>query len=210
MTQALLPALIESRGTIVNISSVGGRVAMATYGPYAGSKFALEAVSDASRREGAPLGVKVVVVEPGAVTTELLSQVGQRGDRVIAEMTEEQRGRYAALMHAVIAQAKARSRAAHRRRRPYASSLTRSRASGRARATPSDAARRRSYGRPGSCPTNCSTTFSRAISSRICLQPSRSADRVRPLIFQTVPPSHRMCAAAGGAGIKRRRVARGG
>src|SRR3546814_11653720 len=33
MMQALLPALIESRGTIVNISSVGGQVAMATYGP---------------------------------------------------------------------------------------------------------------------------------------------------------------------------------
>ena len=54
MTQALLPALIESRGTIVNISSVGGKVAMATYGPYAGTKFALEAVSDSLRREASP------------------------------------------------------------------------------------------------------------------------------------------------------------
>lgn len=50
MMQALLPALVESRGTIVNVSSVGGKVAMATYGPYAGTKFALEAVSDALRR----------------------------------------------------------------------------------------------------------------------------------------------------------------
>lgn len=61
MTQALLPVLIESRGTVVNITSVGGKVAMATYGPYAGSKFALEAVSDALRREVEPLGVKVIV-----------------------------------------------------------------------------------------------------------------------------------------------------
>ena len=45
MMQALLPSLIESRGTVVNISSVGGKVAMATYGPYAASKYALEAVS---------------------------------------------------------------------------------------------------------------------------------------------------------------------
>ena len=58
MMQALLPALIESRGRIVNVSSLGGKVAMATYGPYAGSKFALEAVSDALRREVVPLGVK--------------------------------------------------------------------------------------------------------------------------------------------------------
>ena len=44
---------------------------MATYGPYAGTKFALEAVSDSLRREIAPLGVQVVVVEPGAVRTEM-------------------------------------------------------------------------------------------------------------------------------------------
>ncbi len=105
--QALLPALIESRGTVVNISSVGGKVAMATYGPYAGTKFALEAVSDSLRREVEPLGVKVVVIEPGAVTTGMLGQVDVRGQHIVSEMTTEQRGRYAALMHAVISQAKA-------------------------------------------------------------------------------------------------------
>ncbi len=105
--QALLPALIASRGTIVNISSVGGKVAMATYGPYAGSKFALEAVSDALRREVEPLGVKVVVVEPGAVTTEMLGQVGVTGERIISGMTTELHGRYAALMQSIISQAQA-------------------------------------------------------------------------------------------------------
>lgn len=48
---------------------------MATYGPYAGSKFALEAVSDALRHEVQPPGVKVIVIEPGAVTTEMLGGV---------------------------------------------------------------------------------------------------------------------------------------
>ena len=67
VTQALLPDLIRSKGRVVNISSVGGKVAMATYGPYAATKFALEAVSDSLRRELAPFGVGVVVVEPGAV-----------------------------------------------------------------------------------------------------------------------------------------------
>ena len=107
MMQALLPMLIESRGTVVNISSVGGKVAMATYGPYAGTKFALEAVSDALRREVEPLGVNVIVIEPGAVKTGMLDQVNVTGQRIIGEMTTEQRGRYATLMHAVISQAQA-------------------------------------------------------------------------------------------------------
>ena len=107
MIQALLPALIESLGAVVNISSVGGKVAMATYGPYAGSKFALEAVSDSLRREVEPLGVKVIVVEPGAVTTDMLGGVAVTGERIARGMTTAQRGRYAALMHAVISQAQA-------------------------------------------------------------------------------------------------------
>ena len=105
MTQALLPSLIESRGTIVNVTSVGGKVAMAGYGAYAGTKFALEAVSDALRREVADFGVKVVVIEPGAVTTEMTSRLVISSDRVTSAMTAEQHGRYDALMQAVIAQA---------------------------------------------------------------------------------------------------------
>ncbi|OKH82546.1 SDR family oxidoreductase [Mycolicibacterium sp.] len=106
VTQALLPALIDSSGRVVNISSVGGKVAMAAYGPYAGTKFALEAVSDSLRRELAPLGVDVVVVEPGAVRTEMLSRAGTA--RVL---TSEQAGRYGGLVHAVTAQATASTKA---------------------------------------------------------------------------------------------------
>ncbi len=87
MTQALLPALLRSSGTVVNISSVGGKVAMATYGPYAGSKFALEAVSDALRREVAAFGIKVVVVEPGAVQTEIAERGIVAADRLNVDMT---------------------------------------------------------------------------------------------------------------------------
>lgn len=80
---------------------------MATNGPYAGTKFALEAVSDSLRREVEPMGVKVVVIEPGAVTTGMLARVDASGERIVNEMTGEQRGRYAALMHAVMSQARA-------------------------------------------------------------------------------------------------------
>ena len=48
---------------------------MASYGAYAGSKFALEAVSDALRREAADFGVKVVVIDPGAVITEMTGRL---------------------------------------------------------------------------------------------------------------------------------------
>lgn len=107
MIQALLPELIASRGTVVNISSVGGKISMATYGPYAGTKFALEAVSDSLRREVGILGVKVVVIEPGAVNTGMLREVDLRGERILSGMTEELRGRYTVLMRAVIKQAQA-------------------------------------------------------------------------------------------------------
>jgi NAD(P)-dependent dehydrogenase (short-subunit alcohol dehydrogenase family) len=104
MTQALLPALLKSSGTIVNISSVGGKFAMATYGPYASSKFALEAASDSMRREVAPLGVKVVVVEPGAVKTRMAEHAVASADRITANMTAEQTNRYGALAAAISAQ----------------------------------------------------------------------------------------------------------
>ena len=110
MTQALLPALIESRGTVVNVTSVGGKLAMAGYGPYAGTKFALEAVSDSLRREVAAFGVKVVVVEPGAVTTEMTGRLVIASERVTGGMSAEQHGRYDALMQAVIAQARTLTR----------------------------------------------------------------------------------------------------
>ncbi|HLG88954.1 MAG TPA: SDR family NAD(P)-dependent oxidoreductase [Alphaproteobacteria bacterium] len=104
VTQALLPALIRSKGRIVNISSVGGKIAMATYGPYAGTKFALEAVSDALRREIAPLGVQVVVVEPGAVRTEMAGRAIATAHEAASAMTPEQSQRYSGLVQAIAAQ----------------------------------------------------------------------------------------------------------
>ena len=105
VTQALLPALIRSKGRVVNISSVGGKVAMATDGPYAGTKFALEAVSDSLRRELAPFGVQVVVVEPGAVRTEMLGRAIATAHELVSAMTPEQSQRYGWLVQAVNTQA---------------------------------------------------------------------------------------------------------
>ncbi|MCF6386146.1 SDR family NAD(P)-dependent oxidoreductase [Mycobacterium sp. MBM] len=105
VTQALLPALMLAKGRVVNISSVGGRVAMAAYGPYAATKFALEAVSDSLRREMAAFGVGVVVIEPGAVRTEMLERAIATAGELVSTMTAEQSARYGALVRAVNGQA---------------------------------------------------------------------------------------------------------
>ena len=106
VTQALLPALLESSGTVVNISSVGGRVAMATYGAYAGSKFAMEAASDALRREVGKFGVKVIIVEPGAVRSEMTDRGIATAEGLAADMTPDQHDRYDSLLGAITAQAR--------------------------------------------------------------------------------------------------------
>src|SRR6478735_5922523 len=110
VTQALLPALIRSKGRVVNIRSVGGKVAMATYGPYAGTKFALEAVSDSLRREMAPFGVGVIVVEPGAVRTEMPGRAIATTHELASAMTAEQNRRYGPLLQAIAAQTAAHTK----------------------------------------------------------------------------------------------------
>jgi NAD(P)-dependent dehydrogenase (short-subunit alcohol dehydrogenase family) len=80
-TQAMLPAIRRGTGRIVNIGSVGGRVSSGFVGPYNASKFALEALTDALRQELSPWGIRVVVVEPGAVSTPIW---GKGADQVAA------------------------------------------------------------------------------------------------------------------------------
>ncbi|HEY0648637.1 SDR family oxidoreductase [Phenylobacterium sp.] len=76
-TQAFAPLLgarspaVRDPGRIVNISSVGGRTANPFMAPYNVSKFGLEGMSEALRRELLPFGVDVIVVAPGAVATPI-------------------------------------------------------------------------------------------------------------------------------------------
>ncbi|HEY1778561.1 MAG TPA: oxidoreductase [Solirubrobacteraceae bacterium] len=73
VTRALLPAMREQRsGAIVNISSVGGFATRAGGGIYGGTKFAVEAFTEALNEELAPLGIHVMVVEPGGFRTDFL------------------------------------------------------------------------------------------------------------------------------------------
>jgi len=84
VTQALLPALRSARGRIVNVSSIGGRIALPLAGPYAASKFALEAATDSLRRELRHLGVKVIAVEPGGVKTPIWDKGSETADSMLA------------------------------------------------------------------------------------------------------------------------------
>lgn len=83
VTQAFLPLLgmapkaKKPRGRIVNISSVSGRRALPFLGPYAMSKFALEAQSDSLRRELMVYGIDVIVIQPGPIRTEIWDKAEQ-------------------------------------------------------------------------------------------------------------------------------------
>jgi short-subunit dehydrogenase len=57
----------QMRGKIVNITSVGGRMAIPFHSTYHGSKFALEGLSESIQYELEPFGIKVILIEPGAV-----------------------------------------------------------------------------------------------------------------------------------------------
>lgn len=71
VTQKCLPMIRQSKGRVINVGSISGRVAAAFLAPYASSKFALNALSDSLRRELAPHGVKVIVIEPGPIQTPI-------------------------------------------------------------------------------------------------------------------------------------------
>ncbi|MGW4094619.1 oxidoreductase [Nocardia sp. NPDC004750] len=71
LAQLVLPHMREQRsGTIVNITSMGGKIYTPLGGWYHGTKFALEGLSDCLRLEAKPFGVDVVVIEPGGIATE--------------------------------------------------------------------------------------------------------------------------------------------
>jgi short-subunit dehydrogenase len=94
MCQLVLPGMRRQRyGRIVNLSSMGGRVTFPGGGFYHGTKYAVEAISDALRFEVRGFGVDVVLIEPGLIKTEF-------GDTVAKEMGEDD-GDYAEFNRAV-------------------------------------------------------------------------------------------------------------
>jgi len=71
VTQAFLSLLRKGSGRIVNMGSISGRLAAPLAGPYAASKFALEALTDSLRVELRPWGISVSIIEPGKIITPI-------------------------------------------------------------------------------------------------------------------------------------------
>ena len=103
MMKAVLPSMTAAGGgTIINVSSVEGRLATPFSGGYAASKFALEGLSEAMRYELWPQGIRVAVVEPGLFATDFHTSQVEAADAespslpygpVIARY-RERRGKY--------------------------------------------------------------------------------------------------------------------
>lgn len=78
ITQACLPGMRrQRRGTIINLSSIVGKFPFPTSGPYAATKHAVEAVSDALRHEVRPFGIRVITIRPGVIATEFNEKANQ-------------------------------------------------------------------------------------------------------------------------------------
>jgi NAD(P)-dependent dehydrogenase (short-subunit alcohol dehydrogenase family) len=93
VTRAFLPLLRRGPGRIVNIGSIGGRVASPFMGPYCASKHAVEALSDTLRMELSPWGMHVSVVEPGPVH----SAIWEKGRAQYRELADAMPARARAL-----------------------------------------------------------------------------------------------------------------
>jgi NAD(P)-dependent dehydrogenase (short-subunit alcohol dehydrogenase family) len=132
LTQLVLPHMRrQSTGRIINISSMGGKIYEPLGGWYHATKFAVEGLSDSMRMELAPLGIDVIVVEPGAIATEwaaiasqhLLATSGQgayaeQATRMAAFFTADPEGQ--ASPPSVVADAVAKAATVRRPRTRYA------------------------------------------------------------------------------------------
>ncbi len=95
LSQHVLPAMrAQGSGRIVNIGSMGGKLTFPGGGAYHASKYAVEAFSDALRYEVAGFGVRVVLIEPGLITTNF-------DDAALASMDLQAEGPYASFNRAV-------------------------------------------------------------------------------------------------------------
>jgi NAD(P)-dependent dehydrogenase (short-subunit alcohol dehydrogenase family) len=98
VTQACLSLIRKASGRIVNISSFSGQIALPFLGPYASSKFALEAISDALRVELRPWGIHVILIEPGRIATPIWEKSLAKADENMQSLPPQGKELYGSIL----------------------------------------------------------------------------------------------------------------
>jgi NAD(P)-dependent dehydrogenase (short-subunit alcohol dehydrogenase family) len=106
VAQAVMPALRAARGRVVIVGSIAGTSALPFLGPYAISKFALEAMADALRVELAPDGIHVSLIRPGTIATPIWSKPQPLADTLSVEALARYGPRLASMRKFAAARAK--------------------------------------------------------------------------------------------------------
>jgi NAD(P)-dependent dehydrogenase (short-subunit alcohol dehydrogenase family) len=96
VTQLVLPIMRKQKsGTIVNVSSVGGSIGLPVLSAYHSTKFALEGLSESISYELEPFGIRVVIIEPGVIRTNIMNS------SIIAKKAQDPKSPYFSLIHKV-------------------------------------------------------------------------------------------------------------
>jgi NAD(P)-dependent dehydrogenase (short-subunit alcohol dehydrogenase family) len=98
VTQAFLPLVRSGKGRVIFISSISGLTATPFLGPYAASKFAMEALADSLRRELLPWGIKVSIVQPGRIETPIWEKSLAAADDMLENLPPKAWEYYGAMM----------------------------------------------------------------------------------------------------------------
>ena len=95
VTQAVLPKIRAARGRVVFMSSVSGLITTPGTGAYNASKYAIESLADALRMELRPWKIRVSLIEPGPIRTDMWGDAVDDYDRMTKRLTDEHRELYA-------------------------------------------------------------------------------------------------------------------
>jgi NAD(P)-dependent dehydrogenase (short-subunit alcohol dehydrogenase family) len=95
VTQAVLPKIRAARGRVLFISSVSGLITTPGTGAYSASKYAIESLADALRMELRPWRIRVSLIEPGPIRTDMWADVQDDYDRMTKQLSEQHRELYA-------------------------------------------------------------------------------------------------------------------
>jgi NAD(P)-dependent dehydrogenase (short-subunit alcohol dehydrogenase family) len=106
VTQAFMPLIRAGKGRVVFMSSVAGHLAAPMLGPYAASKHAIEAIADAMRVELASSGIRVALVEPGAIRSEIWDKGLRDAEARIEQLPPDGHAYYDEAIDKVIAYAR--------------------------------------------------------------------------------------------------------